>query len=115
MWKRKPQERERECIKCHETKPLDDFYECRRDGSVWHHRTCKECFRAGVKARRRDKGRAWGDPQPSTGDHCPQCYGMSWRRPRRGLCRCGETWAPEPAIQLDPFSRREEPRCEISK
>ena len=29
------------------------------------------------------------------------CEGMSWRRPKRGLCRCGQRYAPEqmPTLQ----------------
>lgn len=33
---------------------------------------------------------------------CPECYGMSWRRPRIGKCPgCGQAYAPETIERIE--------------
>lgn len=50
----------------------------------------------GFKPNRESKARGvTGVRQSRRGRFCFACEGMSWRRPLKGKCHCGERYAPE--------------------
>lgn len=94
------------CPKCGAEKPLKAFYRKAgaRDG---RQHKCIECDNGRSKRLGGDEAE-WLARRRRTGKFCRQCEGMSHRRPRAGLCRCGKAFEPESdeAIRQPELERR---------
>jgi hypothetical protein len=67
--------------------------------------SCKMCRSFAIAARnaaRKLAERPVEQAEPRVAvSYCVACFGMSHRRPRKGLCRCGEAYAPE---RIEPIA-----------
>jgi hypothetical protein len=98
-----PPETHRECSSCHLTFELTlaNFakHKTCRGG---FNRQCKSCIRAGKRqsAKHLRAIRASAPAPLRMGQECPDCCGMSHRRPETGCARCGGAYAPESLPEL---------------
>lgn len=94
------------CSHCHRALPDDAYYP--------KNRVCKDCkiiHICRIQDRRAKGPRTTPIERPCS--YCPKCYGLSWRRPKRGLCTCGLRYAPEPLLELDPWQHVDGEECVI--
>ena len=86
---------EKICSRCGAQKPRSEFHDCeaKPDGLQSQCKSCSNNKASGPRAS--------GAPQS-----CRQCEGQSWRRPRVGLCKCGESFAEERAVSAAEFADR---------
>lgn len=67
---------------------------------------CSNCRRAELHWRETKKKRPHSGTPKRQGKCCSVCEGLSWRRPERGKCKCGKSFAPETPPKIsDGMSR----------